>query len=65
MFHSSITNEEIQAVRNRLNEGKYDNDKPLWSETAEQWYNRNIALVGEEEAVKRFKEKAANAIKEG
>ena len=60
MFHSSITEAEIAAVRRRLNEGMYDEaGRPLWNETAEEWYARNVALVGEEIATSRFKEKAA------
>ena len=62
MFHNSITEAEIAAVRHRLNEGMYDEEgRPLWNETAEEWYARNVALVGEEMATARFKEKAANA----
>ena len=63
MFHNSITEAEIAAVRHRLNEGMYD-DKghPLWNETAEEWYARNVALVGEDAAVERFKDKAKTCL---
>ena len=58
-FSSSITSEEIEAVRNRLNEGMNDSKgNPIWNETAEQWYQRNVATAGEDIAVSRFKAKA-------
>jgi hypothetical protein len=43
-----------------------ENNKPIieevskQNETAQQWYERNLALVGEKEAVRRFKNKANN-----
>ena len=59
MFHNSITEAEIAAVRNRLSEGKNDsNGNPMWNETAEEWYQRNVASAGEDIAVSRFKAKA-------
>ena len=33
----------------------------MLQETFKEWYERNVALVGEEIATSRFKEKAANA----
>lgn len=59
MFHDSITEAEIAAVRRRLNEGVCDDKgNPMWNETAEEWYARNVENAGEETAVKRFKAKA-------
>ena len=58
-FNSSITEAEISAVRTRLNEGVTDEDgKSICVETAEQWYQRNVATAGEDIAVSRFKAKA-------
>ncbi len=58
-FNETITPEEIAAVRLKLREGQVDEDgRQAWIETAEEWYARNVALVGESEAVKRFKAKA-------
>mgnify|MGYP001488306075 CR=1 FL=1 len=59
MYHHSITQEEINLVEERLTfideEGQ-----PKQNETAQQWYERNVALVGEAEAIRRFKNKANN-----
>ena len=64
MFHHSITAEQIAAVRARLHEGEKDVDgNPLWTETAEQWYDRNVKAVGEDTAVIWFKQKAARQLK--
>ena len=58
-FHPSITDEEIAAVRERMQEGKLDErGRPLWSETAEEWYDRAVANYGDE-AIVLFKRKAA------
>ena len=58
-FNETITPEEIASVRLKLREGQVDEDgRQAWIETAEEWYQRNVALVGETEAVKRFKAKA-------
>ena len=61
-FDTGITEAEIAAVRLRLHEGEKDADgNPLWTETAEQWYNRNVKAVGEDTAVIWFKQKAARS----
>jgi len=61
-FNETITPEEVAAVRLKLREGEINEyGNPAWIETAEEWYARNVALVGEEIATSRFKEKAANA----
>lgn len=58
-FKETITEAEIIAVRLKLREGEINEmGLPAWVETAEEWYDRNVALVGEDEAVKRFKAKA-------
>ena len=52
-FHNIITQEEINLVEERL-------EKQGFEETAQAWYDRNVNLVGEEQAVRRFKNKANN-----
>lgn len=58
MIHNSITQKEIDAVNTRLTYIDNETGLPKQNETAEQWYERNLALVGEAEAIKRFKNKA-------
>ena len=59
MFSSKITQEEIQLVETRMT---FINEEgnPTQNETAIEWYERNVSLVGEKEAVRRFKNKANN-----
>ena len=59
MYHNTITQEEINLVEERLT---FLNEEgiPTQNETAIEWYERNLALVGEAEAIRRFKNKANN-----
>ena len=59
MFSNLITQEEIQLVETRLT-FLDEEGNPTQNETAQEWYERNLALVGEKEAVRRFKNKANN-----
>lgn len=54
-----MTKEEINLVEARLT-CINEEGNPTQNETAIEWYERNVALVGEAEAVRRFKNKANN-----
>lgn len=59
MFSNKITQEEINLVEERLTFIDEEGN-PTQNETAQEWYERNVSLVGEDKAIKRFKNKANN-----
>lgn len=60
-MHASITEEEIALVNRRMGVGQIDpvTGKLRVGETAQEWYDRNKAMFGEDVAVIWFKQKAA------
>ena len=60
-MHASITIDEIALVNRRLGVGQIDpvTKKIRDGETAQEWYDRNKAMFGEDVAVIWFKQKAA------
>lgn len=62
-MHKTITQLEISAVDGTIGFHEDVHGNLIKNETPEAWYNRNVSLVGEDEAVKRFKAKANRALK--
>ena len=60
-FYNTITQAEIDAVNQRLTKTDIDGNE-YQTETAQQWYDRNVGLVGETKAIERFKKKASKVL---